>query len=90
MVISALVPKEGDGVLGQGDHLVGAGIGHRRVVHSFVHSQTCSGRVGSPVRVDNSQAVGTEASVGRTDIRMGQDQAGSSPPTHPAAGAESC
>lgn len=63
MIISALIPKEGDGVLRQGDHLVGACIGHRRVIHSFVHSQACSGRVGSSIRVYYSQAMRTEKGV---------------------------
>lgn len=74
MVISTLVSKEGDRILRQGDHLVGACIGHGRVVHSFVHSQACSGGVGSPVRVDNSQAVGREELVERRTEH--QDQAG--------------
>lgn len=60
MIISALVPKEGDGVLRQGDHLVGACVGHRGVVHSFVHSQVCSGGVGSSIRVYYSQAIRAE------------------------------
>lgn len=63
MIISALVPEEGDGVLGQSDDLVGACIGHRGVVHSLVHSQACSGRVGSSIRVYYSQAVRTEREV---------------------------
>ena len=63
MIVSALVPKEGDGVPGQSDHLVGACIGHRGVVHSLVHSQACSGRVGSSIRVYYSQAVRTKREV---------------------------
>lgn len=63
MVISALVPKERDGVLGQGDHLVGACVGHRGVIHSFVHCQACSGRVGSSIRVYYSQAIRAERGV---------------------------
>lgn len=63
MVISALVPKQGDGVLGQGDHLVGACVGHRWVIHSFVHCQACSGGVGSSIRVYDSQAVRAERGV---------------------------
>lgn len=87
MVISALVSKEGDGVLRQGDHLVGACIGHRRVIDSFVHSEARSGGVGSPVRVDNSQAVGRQELIG--NIRTGQYQGGRpSSPTHPAAKAD--
>lgn len=56
MVVSALVPKEGDGVLGQGDHLVGARVGHRGIIHRFVHGQARSGRAGGSVRVYDSQA----------------------------------
>lgn len=63
MIVSALVPKEGDGVPGQSDHLVGACIGHRGVVHSLVHSQACSGRVGSSIRVYYGQAVRTKREV---------------------------
>lgn len=63
MVISALVPKEGDGVLGQGDHLVGACIGHRGVIHRFVHRQTCSGRAACSVRVHHRQASRAEKGV---------------------------
>lgn len=69
MIISTLVSKEGYGVLRQGDHLVGACIGHRRVVHSFVHCQACSGGVGSPIRVNNCQAVGREEFNGRVKGR---------------------
>ena len=65
MVVSTLVSKEGDGVLRQGDHLVGACIGHRRVIHSFVHCQACSGGVRSPIRVNDSQAIGEKSSTGR-------------------------
>lgn len=43
--------------------MVGACIGHRGVVHSLVHSQACSGRVGSSIRVYYSQAVRTERST---------------------------
>lgn len=63
MIISALVPKEGDGVLGKGDHLVGACVGHRRVIHSFVHCQACSGGVGSSIRVYYGQAIRAERGV---------------------------
>lgn len=63
MIISALVPKEGDGVLGQGDHLVGSSVGHRRVIHSFVHRQARSGGVGSSIRVYNRQTIRAERVV---------------------------
>lgn len=57
MIIGALVPKEGDGVLGQGDHLVGARVGHRGIIHGFVHHQARSGRAGRSIRVYYSQAI---------------------------------
>lgn len=60
VVIGALVPIEGNGVLGQGDHLVGACVGHRGVIHGFVHCQVGSGRVAGSIRVHYSQAVRTK------------------------------
>lgn len=60
VVVSALVPEEGDGVLGQGDHLVGACVGHGRIIHSFVHCQAGRGGVGGSVRVHHRQAVRAE------------------------------
>lgn len=63
MIISALVPEQGDGVLGQGDHLVGARIGHRGIIHGFVHCQACSGRAGCSIRVNYSQASRAERGV---------------------------
>lgn len=63
MIIGALVPKEDDGVLGQGDHLVGARIGHRGIIHGFVHCQARSGRAGCSIRVYYSQAIRAEKAV---------------------------
>lgn len=66
MIISALVPQEDDGVLRQGDHLVGACVGHGGVVHSLVHCEAGSSGVSGSVRVNYSQAVGAERSAVRT------------------------
>lgn len=51
VIIGALIPIEGDGILRQGDHLVWACIRHRRIIHCFVHSQVGSGRVAGTIWV---------------------------------------
>lgn len=49
VVVGALVAVESDGVLGQGDHLVWASIGHWRIIHCLLHSHVGSGGVAGTI-----------------------------------------
>jgi hypothetical protein len=55
VIITALVPIQNDGVLGQSDGLIWPCIGNGWVVHGITDDEGCSGGVGSAIRVCDGQ-----------------------------------